>query len=443
MRVLLVVHGYPPVDAAGVELSTAFLARGLRSLGHRVSVFCREAAPGRDELAYRREEQDGITVHRVVNNFRLHASLRDYYENAFFDDRFDAILAEERPNVVHFHHTVGLSGSLLARAAACGARVLLTLHDYFFLCHRVQLLTGEMTLCSGPDGGRKCGACVGGATAVLARSPRLRATLRRLHVALPASAERWLRSRRMAPSAEDPFVIRFRRIEQLLRLADLVLFPSAFVRDIFVSSYPFLGTGVVEPLGIALEAPARLVRLAPPPLRLLFLGSLFPFKGVHVLLDALRGLDPTRVSLAIHGFPGVGADGYVAALECQARGLPVTFGGPYVQDDLEQLLAAAHVLVVPSICYETFSLVIREARRYGLAVVASRLGALPEAVRNGVDGWLVSPGDAGALAAALQTFLDDPCLAEQMGRRGEPPIGADAYACAISRHYERVGSAAA
>jgi glycosyltransferase involved in cell wall biosynthesis len=444
MRILLVAHGYPPVDTGGVERATSFLARGLVELGHRVSVFCREGATGRAELDYRRTHEEGITVHRVVNNFRLHASLRDYYENGHFDDRFAAVVAEEKPEVIHFQHVVGLSASLLERAARSPARVLLTLHDYFFLCHRVQLLTGAMDICDGPDGGRKCAPCVGGPIRELAARPRLRAAARRLRAVLPGRLERWLHRRwRPAATPDDDFVVRYRRMEELLRLPDLVLFPSAFVKETFTRHYPFLALGVVEPLGIALAPPPERRYPPPGPLRVLFLGSLLPFKGAHVLVEAMRRLPPGRATLAIHGFPGSGAEAYVAELERRARGLPITFGGSYAQRELGDLLQAAHVLVVPSLCYETFSLVTREARRYGRPVIASRLGALPEAVRDGVDGFLVPPGDPAALAAALATFIDDPALAERMGREGPPPLDATAHARAMSRHYDRLRSAAA
>jgi len=72
------------------------------------------------------------------------------------------------------------------------------------------------------------------------------------------------------------------------------------------------------------------------------------------------------------------------------------------------------VVVVPSVVLESFGLVVREAFAAAAPVIASRIGALEEAVRDGTDGLLVQPGDEAALAAAMRRFVDDPRLLETL-----------------------------
>ena len=92
----------------------------------------------------------------------------------------------------------------------------------------------------------------------------------------------------------------------------------------------------------------------------------------------------------------------------------MNFEGPYQREDLPEVLNDQDVLVLPSICPETFSLVIREANLMGLPVIASRIGAIPEAVHEGVNGFLFEPGNVGELRRLMLRFIEDPELVRKM-----------------------------
>ena len=75
--------------------------------------------------------------------------------------------------------------------------------------------------------------------------------------------------------------------------------------------------------------------------------------------------------------------------------------GRFPRAALPDILAQVDLLVIPSRCFETYSLAAREALLAGVPVVASGLGALPEVIEDGVNGYLVPPGDVAALSQAL------------------------------------------
>ena len=106
------------------------------------------------------------------------------------------------------------------------------------------------------------------------------------------------------------------------------------------------------------------------------------FKGVHVLLDAVRRLPNEGWTLKIFGSTAVSPD-YVASLEKQAAGLPVAFEGVFARGDTEATLAQIDVLVVPSIWLENSPLVIHEAFMAGVPVVGARIGRISDLVRHG------------------------------------------------------------
>jgi glycosyltransferase involved in cell wall biosynthesis len=94
----------------------------------------------------------------------------------------------------------------------------------------------------------------------------------------------------------------------------------------------------------------------------------------------------------------------------EVPGLDLRLFGEFSPARLPELLADADLLVVPSLVAETYSIVTREGFACGLPAIASRIGALPEAIRPGDNGWLFTPGDASELAALLQRLDGDRAL---------------------------------
>jgi glycosyltransferase involved in cell wall biosynthesis len=147
----------------------------------------------------------------------------------------------------------------------------------------------------------------------------------------------------------------------------------------------------------------------------LFIGRLSPEKGVDRLLDAWAQLGKTR-RLVIAG------DGpEKAALQSQAVRLGlsnVTFAGFVARDAQRDLWTGAAFSVVPSRWQEPFGMVVLEAWAQGRPVVAHRVGALPEIITHGVNGYLADPDDARDLAAALEACFQAGPKLRELGQNG-------------------------
>jgi glycosyltransferase involved in cell wall biosynthesis len=143
-----------------------------------------------------------------------------------------------------------------------------------------------------------------------------------------------------------------------------------------------------------------------------------PIKGVPVLLDAvarLRARQDVRLVVVTKTPPGKPVARQVAALRL---GDAVRFASGLDHTEVAALLASAEVAVVPSL-YEGFSLPAIEAMACATPLVATRTGALPEVVGDdGAAALLVVPGDAGALAAAVERLLADQSRRACMGVAG-------------------------
>src|SRR5690625_2616241 len=146
---------------------------------------------------------------------------------------------------------------------------------------------------------------------------------------------------------------------------------------------------------------------------LLFFGIVRPYKGVDVLLRAFARGAPGDVGLTVAGEFWGGAQRLRALAEELGIAERVDFRDGYVPaGDLPGLFAASDALVLP---YRSATATqnVYLAHEHGLPVVATRAGALAEAVADGVDGLLCAPGDPDGLAAALRR-LYEPGTAERL-----------------------------
>ena len=208
------------------------------------------------------------------------------------------------------------------------------------------------------------------------------------------------------------------------------LLPRLFDRFLAVSSYSARELRLPPRRTRVIYGGADPLRYAPDPAisrdGALFVGRLTPHKGVDRLIDALPTGARLRIAGSVGHDPHLPERDYPLLLHQLAAGRDVEFLGPVADDDLPSLYRTAAVLVLPSVhrtCYgrairvsELLGLVVLEAMMSGTPVIASRLGGLPEVVRDGETGFLVEPGDVAELGDRLQQLLGDPGLAARLGQ---------------------------
>jgi glycosyltransferase involved in cell wall biosynthesis len=143
-----------------------------------------------------------------------------------------------------------------------------------------------------------------------------------------------------------------------------------------------------------------------------------PMKGIATLLEAFAKLRTERdatLLLITRPKPGGRTEQLIERLSIKDS---VRFVSGLSDTDLAEVVGSAEIACVPSL-YEGFSLPTVEAMACGTPLVVSRAGAIPEVVgEDGVCADLVTPGDVGELAAALEALLDDPERRHRMGAAG-------------------------
>ncbi len=148
----------------------------------------------------------------------------------------------------------------------------------------------------------------------------------------------------------------------------------------------------------------------------LFVGVLRYYKGLHILLEAAKGLDYPIVIV------GTGPEEEALKQQAARLGLKhVIFAGALDEDDKAALLTLCHALAFPShLRSEAFGISLLEAAMYGKPMISCEIGTGTTYINlDGETGLAVPPSDPAALRAAMQTLWDNPELARHMGARAE------------------------
>ncbi|MCA1726565.1 MAG: glycosyltransferase [Actinobacteria bacterium] len=407
MRILQVVHNFTGVDRGGTELYTQELATALAG-EHEVRVLTARVEDGA-AFDLRRADRDGLTVIEIVRPRA--ATFRERRDHqARMAELFGRHVAAERPDVVHFQHAIDLSVGMFGAAQKAGVPSVVSLHDYWYLCPRIQLVRKDNTLCdTGPRGGL---ACIRHCSPV---------------EELPGTPEQNARARRPGPK-DTLFTYRYARMRRALSQVTAFVAPSDHVRSWYAGHGLDRERIRLLPWGMPpAERPRR--PLVYPPLRVAFLGRVSLLKGADIAIEAFRAVPPEAARLSLHGpVP----DQEAALFADLLRDAPsVRWEGPYEPERLDAVLGAADLLVVPSRQPETFCRVIREAFQRGVPVLARPIGAIPEAVREGVDAVLFQ--DSRELARIVLGLAADPSEVDRL-REGVPEVPT------LAEHAARVGA---
>ena len=266
------------------------------------------------------------------------------------------------PEVVHVHSLYPRLSPAVLRVLPPRAAVVMTLHNFRLMCLPATYLRN----------GTVCEDCAG-------------------HTPWRGVKHACYRDSRAASAALALSLVVHRSLMTFSRI-DRFLAVSEFVRGKYVEAGIAVGRVSVKP---NFTWPSERRSGAGGPV--LYLGRVTREKGLDTVLQAL----PDGLELVVAG------DGPERASLEQRSGRHVTFVGSVAAPEAQELLRSARALVVPSRWYEAQPRVILEAFAAGVPVLASRIGALPELVEDGVNGRLAAVDDPAAWRLALTEIADD------------------------------------
>jgi glycosyltransferase involved in cell wall biosynthesis len=371
MKFCMVTTFYPPYHFGGDAIYVQRLAAELGRLGHQVDVVHDLDAYyvlHRSEPAASFQPSANVTVHRLKSPLGLISPLATHQTGwPLFKPQLRRLLTSGGFDVIHFHNAslVGPGAFGFGRAVK-----LYTMHEQWLVCPMHLLWKFGRQICDT----RRCTLCC-----LLGRRP---------------------------PQLWRATGLLRRRAQAI----DRFLAPSLFARDKHRELGMDLPTTVLPPfLPDAAPLPSREAAPHPRPY-FLFVGRLVRTKGLQTVLGAFRGVQ--SVDLLV-----VGEGDQAHALRTAATDMAnVRFLGFQPYEHLRRLYRDAVALIVPSISYEIFPMVMLEAFAEGTPVIARDLPGMAEIVRD-ADAGLLFRDDAG-LRSALDRMQTDAALRRKLGENG-------------------------
>lgn len=365
---------YPPYNFGGDGMQVYRLSNALARRGHSVDVFhCEDAFLLLNKRAPDKEDFPShplVKVHRLKSGTGfLSPLLAQQTGVAFFKSDLKNALETRGYDVIHFHNMSLIGITALGYGSAIK---LYTTHEHWLVCPTHVLWKFNSEVCAG----KSCFKCQLKAK----RPPQL-----------------WRNTD---------------LIKKMLRRVDCVLAPSRFTLekhraaglDVRLEHLPhFL------PASAAKTANSEKTK-SPERSYFLFVGRLEQIKGAQNLIPVFRKLPQYDLLIA-------GEGDYHQNLENQASDCPnIKFLGRVDQNRLHSLYQAAVAVVVPSICYETFGLIVIEAFARKTPVIVNRLGALPELIEESGGGFIYN--NQNELTDAVECLAENSALRDEIGNKG-------------------------
>jgi glycosyltransferase involved in cell wall biosynthesis len=387
VKILHVIASFPVDYPGGITNYIRTLASGQLAEGHEVDVIDGGgSAPWEgDPRGFRRGSIAATS--RIVHVASSHADPAGTEE-------FVGLVRREGYDIVHFHLTMRMGETLYERMPGLGIPYVVTLHDYYLFCPRITMMNWRDDNCGGPER-TKCERCIG----VLDQIDPLYRLSRRTKVPLP----------RILPSSA--VTRRNEKIHGFLLGARTVLAISTRMREFFEATYPGLRC-VVAHVGTDTAGVTPLPRIAGEKLRFSFIGTLSHHKGADTFLELARRV--TRPDVEFHFYGRV----LEASKGAQLAASRVTDHGPYTDADLPEIMAATDLGMVLSEWEEGAGLVVMEFLNFGVPVLATRRGGLPDFV-GAHNGFVFDPTAAGISQAVefLETLTPERLAVLAMGIR--------------------------
>jgi len=392
MRVLKVIHGFPPDYMAGSEVYSYHLVKELINQDIETFVFTRVENEFDDNYKIYNEKFENITIQRV------NKPKRDYlYEDKFYDEEMDKILKKYlknvKPDIVHFGHLSHLSTNLIRVVKEFNIPIVYTIHDFWLFCVKGQMINQDGLICANPSV-ENCTQC----SNYVVNTKQVKESMKQM--------------------------------KEIIDLIDIFISPSHTLKDFFINQG--VDRNKIEYLKYGFNTKKiiynKKVFTQSSKINFGFMGRVIPTKGIKVLVDTFKKIPNEQLS--IYGSIGE-----------QKRFLEtknIIFKGAYNNNNINEVLNDIDVLIVPSIWYENAPLVIQEAFLSGIPVITSDIGGMAELVKDKVNGFTFKVGNSEELMSIIEKISNNPCVLNALVNSRNSVVDIEDDAKEIIKIYERL-----
>lgn len=381
MNILHYTLGLYPYRSGGLTKYATDLMLNQVIMGHQVSLLYPGGCSLFTERSTIKKEKNhgGIDVYEVLNPVVVPLFYGLKNPSYIIDcgkidqEKLEFFFTELKPDVLHIHTWMGFPEELLLCFKSKGVKVIYTSHDYFGLCLKVNFINSRNELCVHPSN-RNCSLCN-------AKSPS-KLFLRFRNSTILASTKRFIPKRvrqrvdtdrkelRDITTCANVHQILLDYYKRLFSRVDLFHFNSELAKSIYNKFIPVSNSKVISVTHNNILDRRKLKRFSSQEIRFGFIGSKDTYKGFPLLKKVLLEMEAeSRLNWTIQAFVGLKG-------EEDADSVRIHYKEKYESSELDSIFENLDLLIVPSLWFETFGLVVLEALSYGVPVlVSSTVGA--------------------------------------------------------------------
>jgi glycosyltransferase involved in cell wall biosynthesis len=397
MKILKIIHGYPPNYNAGSEVYSQSICTELCK-EHEVFVFTREENPYKPDFEIREAKAEHNLSFFHINR----AQAKDGFKHKILDEKFESIVAKIKPDVAHIGHLNHLSTGLVGKLKEKQIPVVFTLHDFWLMCPRGQFLqrnfgnTDHHKLCDGQEN-RKC--------ATNCYSAYFTGT----DVHNEADINYWTEwiNQRMCET------------KKVAELVDVFIAPSKYLKNRFVNEFHipeekvlYLDYGFPTHYLISSDAIKREKEYV-----FGYIGTHNTSKGINLIIEAFSKLN-CEAKLLIWGADN-GQSTKALIDQAKKSKKNILFKGPYVNKNLaDEVFSKVDCIIVPSIWGENSPLVVHESQACKIPVITADFGGMEEYVKHQENGLLFTHRNSDSLREQIEWAILHPAEMKIYGERG-------------------------
>jgi glycosyltransferase involved in cell wall biosynthesis len=435
MKTIQTVARYFPEVCGGIQIRLSELLPDLQAYGVESKIAAAQEQPQEDTYTYK-----GIEVYRypafpVPQPEPNHGE----YPHAGFE-YFARWLKRHKADIYHQHQWTPKCGlPHLRLAKELGMTTIVSIRLPEAICQRQQqiLMLNGKEACDGKIDPVRCSQCNGVSSVV---PPSILNSLSQTPIPVSSLARRGNRLLSKAPAPISgtagallrPLYLptfaaaRQKGLEEMVKYADRIVTLSQRLHDmLMLNGVPkeklvICRTGVPDSY-IETARQLKPKKQRTKSLRVVFLGRWNQNKGIHILVDAIKSLPAeVPIELTIHA-SAVDNEGYRQGILQKMENEPrIRVGQRLTREELPSVLSTYDVLALPAQWFDVRPMVVLEALTFGLPVLGSDLGGIPEQVRHNVDGLLIPPTDVKAWADALAKLALNPDLVDRLCQGIQP-----------------------
>jgi glycosyltransferase involved in cell wall biosynthesis len=370
MNILYIIHQFYPNHYSGTERVVFETASYMQKLGHKVTILTYSHEDNytyqntQDEIMYKEFMYQGLNVIAVKSDSTA-------YNSSYFIDSsspiYEFLIDKINPQVVHVAHLMYMY-SFLKAVKRLNIPYIISLTDFWLICHRAQMITSAGDLCSGPKEGKQCKKiCLG--------------------------------------LEKEYYEKRFELAHEILSESKANIVSSQFLRNTmkhfmldFHSKYvPYgLNFSYLETNNIVYDKNSKI--------HFLFSGTLSKHKGIDIVIEVFQSLKKDNFELNIYGHGPL--QDFVSDKAKHINS--IHYHGSYSKEDTKNLIKSNDVVLVPSAWYENNPIILQEMIAANIPPIVSNVGSLPEMVEDKKTGFVFEMSNTASLKRVVKDIIANP-----------------------------------